>query len=106
MFEARHDQGALIVKINGSPDLGLLSRVLASLRTESRAVVLDLSEVLLIDPAIGGLLSEALGSTNGDRRFRIVCTRLSTRQLLRRWGLPEVIPLLATVEDALPAQVP
>src|SRR5438477_10296518 len=105
MFEAHHDQEALIVTVNGSPDLSLLSRVVASLRAESLSVVLDLSEVTLVNRGICALLSKALGSANGDGRFRIVCTRLSTRQLLRRWGLPEVVPLLATVEDALPSQV-
>ena len=105
MFEVRHDEGTLIVKINGSPDLFLFSQVLASLRTEVRTVILDLSEVILVDPAIGALLNESLGAIEGDCRFRIVCTRRTTRQLLRRWGLPEVVPILATVEDALPTQV-
>jgi len=101
MLEVQHLHDALIVRVTGVVDPLRLARMIESLHDEARLVILDLSQLTLVDQAIGVRLGDALGSSVVDHQLRVVCTHLGTGRLLRARGLPDVVSICATVEDAL-----
>lgn len=63
-------------------------------------VVVDLSPVVMTNPAAIRALVTHLGAWADTTCLRIVCTRLTARRLLRRWGGGE-LPLCASLAGAL-----
>ena len=102
----RRDDLAIIVEVSGLADARVTAQLaaeLARLDCEDR-VVLDLSDAVLVGPAaLCDLLDEVVAAGEDPDRVCLVCERLSTQVLLRRYGATEQAAVFGTVKDALQA---
>lgn len=97
---------AVVVEVSGLADATVtaqLSAELAGLEPDVR-VVIDLSDAVLVGPAaLCDLLDEVVAAGEDPDRACVVCERLSTQVLLRRYGATEQAAVFSTVNDALQA---
>ena len=95
--------GVAVVVVRGVEDVEVLVSAAGKLRSLAlpERVVVDLSEVTLVDPAVVQVLASTLGGpSEAGRRLLLVCRRLSGRRLLREWSGDSVEVFRNTV-DAL-----
>lgn len=101
----QHPAGLALVVLRRLEDDAVLCRAaeeLRSVRLPDRLVV-DLSEVTLLNPAVVDVLaSSLLGPGHQDRRLCVVCARLTGRGLLRKWS-GDSLEVFRTTGDALKA---
>lgn len=100
----RRDDLAAIVSVSGLADATLVAQLSAELVRIDPAsrIVLDLSDAVLVAPAaLCDLLDEVVAAGEDPDRICVVCERLSTQVLLRRYGATEQAAVFATVNDAL-----
>jgi anti-anti-sigma regulatory factor len=104
----RTEQLAVVVEVSGLADATLavtLARELSVLEPDDRVVV-DLSDAVLVGPAaLCDLIDEVVAAGEDPDRICLVCERLSTQVLLRRYGATEQAAVFGTVNDALQALV-
>jgi anti-anti-sigma regulatory factor len=89
-----------VVELHGVGNAALLMMLFETVRqlaVEDGPVVLDLTEVTLVDP---DALRATLGELSRVSTLRVVSTRDTAREILRRCGL-EGDSLFATVADAI-----
>jgi anti-anti-sigma regulatory factor len=86
------------------PDDELVGAVAAAAATDP--IVLDLSDVVLTEPAGAVTLVGTMIAAAGDpARCCVVARRASGRRLLRQWGIDRTVCLFGSVGDALQARV-
>ena len=97
---------AVVVVVEGIADATVATLVadeLCGLRADAR-MVLDLTDAVLVAPsALCDLIDEVDAAGDDPDRVCIVCERLSTQVLLRRYGATEQAAVFGSVEDALQA---
>jgi anti-anti-sigma factor len=99
-IRVRAQRGAYVVSLSGVADaavLGMLLETVLQLAVEDGPVVVDLSDVTLIAPDAIRSMLESL-SAAGD--IRVVSTRDTAREILRRCGL-DPASLCKTVDEAV-----
>src|SRR5262245_152175 len=99
-IRVRAKGGAYVVSLSGVADAALLGMPLETVRqlaVEDGPVVVDLSDVTLIAPDAIRSMLESLSSV---RELRVVSTRDTAREILRRCGLNRA-SLCKTVEEAV-----
>jgi anti-anti-sigma regulatory factor len=99
-IRVRAHAGAYVVSLSGVADAALLGMLLETVRqlaVEDGPVVVDLSDVTLIAPDAIRSMLETLSSV---RDLRIVSTRDTAREILRRCGLNRE-SLCKTVDEAV-----
>ena len=89
-----------VARVVGDVDLATMPALRSALdRTDPTAVVLDLSEVGLVDPlALGVVLSARLRSTRRGGRFVVCCRPGAVRDLFEELGLAATFDLLDDIE--------
>jgi hypothetical protein len=99
---------AIVVEVSGLADATVTAQLaaeLVGLEPDVRVVV-DLSDAVLVGPAaLCDLLDEVVAAGEDPDRVCVVCERLSTQVLLRRYGATEQAAVFSTVNDALQALV-
>jgi len=102
----RTEQLAVVVEVSGLADATCavtLARELSALEPQDRVIV-DLSDAVLVSPAaLCDLIDEVIATGDDPDRICLVCERLSTHVLLRRYGATEQAAVFGTVSDALQA---
>jgi anti-anti-sigma regulatory factor len=102
----RTEELAVVVEVSGLADATLaatLARELSFLEAEDRVIV-DLTDAVLVGPAaLCDLIDEVVATGEDPDRICLVCERLSTQVLLRRYGATEQAAVFGTVNDALQA---
>ncbi len=99
----QHAVGVAIVVLQGLEDAEVLASAAGELRSLAlpERVVVDLSEVTLVDPDVVKVLaSTLLGMSEQGRQLFLVCRRLSGRHLLREWA-GDTIQVFRNTVDAL-----
>jgi anti-anti-sigma regulatory factor len=99
-IRVRAQRGAYVVSLTGVADaalLGMLLETVLQLAVEDGPVVVDLSDVTLIAPDAIRSMLETLSAV-GD--IRVVSTRDTAREILRRCGLDRA-SLCKTVDEAV-----
>ncbi len=89
-----------VARVVGDVDLATMPALRSALdRTDPSAVVLDLSEVGLVDPlALGVLLSARLRSTRRRGRFVVCCPAGAVRDLFEELGLDTTFELVDHID--------
>jgi hypothetical protein len=95
---------AVVVTLAGLAERGALASVAEGLAGVDGGVVIDVDDLWLVDPhAVRSFLRSLADGFGPDVAF--ACGRLSCRQVLRRWGGPD-LRIFATVGDALTSLLP
>lgn len=91
-----------VVTVAGTVDAEPMTRLVDMLAAQysDGDVVVDLSQVVMTNPAAICALVARLSVWADTARLRIVCSRLTARRLLRRWGGGD-LPLCASLAGAL-----
>lgn len=104
----RRERLAVVVEVSGLADAGWavqLGTELECLQPDDRLVI-DLSDAVLVSPAsLCELIDQVVAAGDDPDRVCLVCERLSTHVLLRRYGATEQAAIFATVSDALQAAI-
>lgn len=101
----RYPAGLAVVVLRRLEDDAVLARLAEELRSVRlpERLVIDLSEVTLLNPAVVDVLASSLrGSGHPDRRLCVVCARLTGRRLLREW-FGDGLEVFRSTGDALKA---
>jgi hypothetical protein len=90
---------AVVVTLTGVAERGALASLAEGLAGVEGGLVMDVDELWLVDPhAVRSFLRTLTGSFGSGVAF--ACSRLSCRQVLRRWGGPD-LRVFPTVAEAL-----
>lgn len=104
----RREMLAVVVEVSGLADAAWsaqLAEELSCLEPDDR-VVIDLSDAVLVSPAhLCELIDDVVAAGEDPDRVCLVCERLSTQVLLRRYGATEQSAVFASVNDALQAAI-
>jgi anti-anti-sigma regulatory factor len=96
---------AVEVSLSGVLDDDLMSRLGDSLKaavaSPGRATILNLDDVTLVSRAGVEALVAPLCGNDGNGSVSVVCRRGSAAQLLRRWGLAQMVSIHHSLDDAL-----
>jgi hypothetical protein len=94
---------AVVVTLTGLAERGALASLAEGLAGVAGGLVLDVDDLWLVDPhAVRSFLHTLTGSSGAGVAF--ACGRLSCRQVLRRWGGPD-LRVFPTVAEALASLV-
>jgi hypothetical protein len=94
---------AVVVTLAGVAERGALASVAEGLAGVDSGVVMDLDDLWLVDPhAVRSFLRSL---TERGPGVAFACGRLSCRQVLRKWGGPD-LRVFPTVTDALASLLP
>lgn len=102
----RVDPIAVVVEVSGMADAAWAAQLAAELEDldPDRRVVLDLGDAVLVSPTgLCELLDRVIAAGEDPDRVCVVCERLSTQVLLRRYGATEQAAVFGSVNDALQA---
>lgn len=99
-----HPEGTAVtvITVAGTVDAQPITRLVDMLAAQymDGDVVVDLTPVMMTNPAATRALVAHLNAWAGTTRLRIVCGRLTARRLLRLWGGGD-LPLCASLAGAL-----
>jgi hypothetical protein len=104
----RQEGLAVVVEVSGLADAAWAVQLAAEvgcLAPDDRLVI-DLSDAVLVSPAsLCDVIDAVVAAGDDPDRVCLVCERLSTQVLLRRYGATEQAAVFASANDALQAAV-
>lgn len=99
---------AIVVEVSGMADAAWAAQLASELEQlePDRRVVVDLGDAVLVSPTgLCELIDRVIAAGEDPDRVCVVCERLSTQVLLRRYGATEQAAVFGSVNDALQAAV-
>lgn len=94
--------GVSVVRLGGAVDESVVERALTALRAAADAspLVIDLDDLTIWRKAPFDTLLEWVRARGADS-VAIVCRRPTARELLRRWGVEQWVPLFDSVDSVI-----